>query len=81
MTQVLTVVMVSHMCLSLKDSKPLAQEEDESYDLTISSLPGRVKVDHQTSESLGPWVVGQHSIASVVGTLGNDLEHTSMLDY
>ena len=79
MTQVLTVLMISHMCLSLKDRDSLIQKEDESYDLTFGSLAERDNV--QTAVSLDTWIVRQKAMSGVVGTLGNDLEHTSMLDY
>ena len=81
MTQVLTVLMISHMCLSLKVNNSLAQEEDnESYDLVVCSLPKRGKV-HQMSVSLDAWVSRHKTMSSIVGNLGNDLAHTSMLDY
>ena len=80
MTQVLTVVMISHMCLSLKDRDALVHKEDESYDNTIGSLAERDNV-HQTAVSLDTWIVRRKAMSSVVGTLGNDLDHTSILDY
>jgi len=66
MMQVLTVLMISHMCLNLKGSHSPAQEEDESYDEVIGSLT-------KSSVSLSAWVVGQKTMSSVVGNLGNDL--------
>jgi hypothetical protein len=80
MTQVLTVVMISHMCLNLKDSNSRVQEEDESSDLVFGSFAKRDKVN-RTSASLDAWLARQKTMTSVVGTLGNDLVHTSMLDY
>ena len=80
MTQVLTVVMISHMCLNLKENKSLVQKEDESYDYPVDSLVERHEV-HQTAVSLDAWDVRQKTMSSVVGTLGNDLMHTSIFDY
>ena len=80
MTQVLTVVMVSHMCLNLKVNRSLAQKEDESDDLSVGSLAERVD-GHQTAVSLDPWEVTQKRMSTVIGTLGNDLRHTSIFDY
>ena len=77
----LTVLMISHMCLSLKVNNSLAQEEDnESYDLGVCSLAESVEV-HQMSVSLDAWDSRQRTMSSIVGNLGNDLVHTSMLDY
>ncbi len=75
MTQVLTVVMISHMWLSLKGSNSQVQKEDESYDLAVGSLAKRDRV-HQTSVSLEASIVRQNVMSSMVGTLGNDLEYT-----
>jgi len=72
MTQVLTVVMISHMWQSLKDRDSLSQKEDETYDLSDGSL---------AKNKVHTWVVRQKAMSTMVGTLGNDLEHTSMLDY
>lgn len=79
MTQVLTVVMISHMFLNLKRNLLPAQEEDESYNMTIGSIMEKNKV-HPTTVSLDPWVIGSKTISSVVGTLGNDLELNSSSD-
>ena len=80
MTQVLTVVMISHMFLNLKRSPP-AEEEDESHNMTFASMTER-KTAHPTtvSISLDPWVIGPKTITSVVGTLGKDLELSSSSD-
>ena len=78
MTQVLTVVMISHMFLNLKRSPP-AEEEDESHNMTFASMTGR-KTAHPTTVSLDPWVIGPKPITSVVGTLGKDLELSSSSD-
>ena len=79
-TQVMTVVMISHMFLNLKENKSLVQKEDESYDLPVGSRIERHGV-HQTAVSLDGWDVTQKTMSSVVGTLGNDLMHTSIFDY
>ena len=77
MTQVLTVLMISHMVLNLKDSDPPAQEEAESYETVVGSfLEGNNF--YQTSESHGAWVVEPKKKSSVIGSLGNDLVHTSV---
>ena len=78
MTQVLTVVMISHMCLSLKDSNSRVQEEDESADVVFGSLAEREKV-HRTSATLDAWIARQKTMSTFVGPLGNDLVHTSTL--
>jgi len=72
MTQVLTVLVISHMWLNLKGSHPPAQEEDESCNEVIGSLTKRSQV-HQTSVSFDAWVVGQKTMSSIIGNLGNDL--------
>jgi hypothetical protein len=76
MTQVLTVLMISHMVLNLKDSDPSVQEEAESYETVVGSFLERNNI-YQTSESHGAWVVEK---SSVTGNLGNDLVHTSVSD-
>jgi hypothetical protein len=78
MTQVLTALMISHMFLNLKDINSRVQ--DKSSDLVLGSFSKRDK-SYQTSASLGAWFVGQKTTTSVVGTLGNDLVHSSILDY
>ena len=78
MTQVLTVVMISHMCLNLKDNKSLVQKGDDSYDLPVDSLAARDEVHHTVFDA---WEVRQRTMSTVVGTLGNDLMHTSIFDY
>jgi len=79
MTQVLTVVMISHMFLNLKRNIPLPQEEDEGPNMTFASIMERDKT-HPTTVSLDPWVTGPKTMSSVVGTLGNDLELSSSSD-
>jgi len=79
MTQVLTVVMISHMFLNLKRNGSPAQEEDESHNVTFASIMGRDKT-HPTTVSLDPWVLGPKTMSGVVGTLGNDLELSSSSD-
>jgi hypothetical protein len=79
MTQVLTVVMISHMFLNLKGSNSPAQEETESHDMPFGSLIEREKVD-QALGSLDAWLSGA-KMSSIVGTLGNDLVHSSLSDY
>ena len=75
MTQVLTVVMVSHMFLNLRGSKPRVQDETEENDVTFGSLFEREKA-YRARQSLSTWVT-----ETIIGTLGNDLVHTSILDY
>jgi len=77
---VMTVVMISHMFLNLKRSNHPAQEEDENYDMPVGSLMEREKT-YQTSGSLDAWAVGPKTMSSVIGTLGNDLAHTSILEH
>jgi hypothetical protein len=79
MTQVLTVLMISHMVLNLKDSDRRAKEEAENYVTVAGSLLGRNK-SYQTSESHGAWAVGAKTKSSIIGNLGKDLVHTSVLD-
>jgi len=75
-TQVLTVVMISHMFLNLKRSSPPAQEDYESYIITFGSLMETDKA-YQTSVSLDAW---PKTMSSVIGTLGNDLALSSISD-
>ena len=77
MTQVLTVLMISHMVLNLKDSDRRAKEA-ETYQTVAGSLLGRSKF-HQTSESHSAWVVESKKKPNVIGNLGNDLVHPSVL--
>ena len=76
----LTVVMISHMVLHLKRSDPPVQEEAESDDMVVGSLIARDGA-YQTFVSLDAWAIKQKTMSSVVGTLGNDLVHSSMSDY
>ena len=76
MTQVLTVVMISHMFLNLKRSSPSAQEEDESHNITLGSFMERDKA-YQSSVSFDGW---PKTMSSVIGTLGNDLVLNSTSD-
>ena len=75
-TQVLTVVMISHMFLNLKRSAPSTQEEDVSYNIAFGSLMERDKA-YKSSVSLDGW---PKTMSNVVGTLGNDLVLKSTSD-
>jgi hypothetical protein len=80
MAQVLTVVMISHMFLNLKDCNLLGQEEPESSDGVFTSIIDREKA-LQSSISFDMQVARPKTMLSLVGTLGNDLMHTSILNY
>ncbi len=73
------VVMISRMFLNLRGGDPQAQEITESNDVAPSSLVHREK-SYQTPLPLDTWFIGPEKISNVVGTLGNDLVHTSLLD-
>lgn len=75
MTQVLMVVMISHMVLNLKGSNAQAQGQSVSNNPTPDSVMIR-KRDHQAPISLDTWLIEPGKMSSVVGTSGNDLVHT-----
>ena len=79
MTQVLTVVMISHMYLNLK-SNPETQKRNEGNHMASGSLVDKGCI-YPAPASLDTWFIAPEKISSVVGTLGNDLVHTSLLDY
>ena len=75
----LMVVMISHMFLNLRGGDPQVQESTKSHDVAPSSLVQRKK-SYRAPLSLDTWFIGPENISNVVGTLGNDLVHTSLLD-
>lgn len=77
MAQVLMVVMISHMFLDLRAGDPQAQESTESNGVAPSSFLHWKKL-YQAPLSLDTWFIGPEKISNVVGTLGNDLVHTSL---
>jgi len=75
MTQVLTVVMISHMFLNLKGGVPRAQDWAKSNDVTLGPMDrGNA---YQAPVSLDDWFSAPDQISSIVGNLGNGLVHTS----
>jgi hypothetical protein len=80
MTQVLTVVMISHMFLNLRGTDPRAQERTESNRVARRSLMDRETV-YQTHVSLDTWFIGPEKMSNVVGSLGNDLVPTPLSNY
>ena len=74
MTQVLTVVMISHMYLNLKSNSG-RQRRKESDDTALDE-----ENTYQAPARLDSWLITPEKISSVVGALGNHLVHTSLLD-
>src|SRR5258708_35361982 len=80
-TQVLTVVMISHMFLNLKGLDRRNQEDAESRGAPSSScMKGPPKL-YVTMMSLETRASGPKNLFSVVGTLGSDLQHTFPMGY
>lgn len=77
MTQVLAVVMISRMVLNLK-SNPRAQKQKERDDMGLGSSVDEENA-HQAPVPLDTWVIAPENISSIVGTLGNELVHTTLL--
>lgn len=75
-TQVLTVVMISHMFLNLKGSTHRGSKEAES-----GSVPSRYHTEppeaYQTSVSCETRSSRPKHMSTMVGNLGNELFHTS----
>ena len=77
-TQVLTVVMISHMFLNLKASNRRGSKDAESRDVPSGS--GTMHPDaHETGASLQTRVSEPKHLSSLVGNLGNDLIPPSIL--
>jgi hypothetical protein len=79
-TQVISVVMISHMFLNLKGSDRRGQEGAESH----GALPSSRTMGPEPYErviTLKTRLLGPRKMSTLVGNLGNDLIHTSILDY
>lgn len=78
-TQVLTVVMISHMFLNLKGSTHRGSKEAESR-----SAPSCYRTEppeaHQTSVSYETQSTRPKHMSALVGNLGNELVNTSELE-
>lgn len=80
MTQVLAVVMISRMVLNLKGN-PGAQKRNDRDDMGLgSSVDKETAYQDQAPVPLDTWVIAPEKISSIVGNLGNDLVHTSLMD-
>jgi hypothetical protein len=79
-TQVLTVVMISHMFLNLKASNSPAQQETESDDEAVGPQTKEKKL-RQTSIAFEVQFTRPKKMSNIIGNLGNELVHTSVLDY
>lgn len=79
-TQVLTVVMISHMFLNLKGSHHRGSKEAESR-----SAPSGCRTERpgacETALSYETRATRPKHMSSLVGTLGNELIHTSVSDH
>jgi len=78
-TQVLSVVMISHMFLNLKGSTRRGSKEDESRSASSGCRTKRPEA-YGTVVSLETRGMGPKYMSSFVGNLGNELIHTSILD-
>jgi hypothetical protein len=78
-TQVLSVVMISHMFLNLKGSNRRRSKEAESHSTRSGYHTKRSEV-YETVVSLDTRVTRPKLMSSLVGNLGNELIHTSILD-
>lgn len=79
-TQVLTVVMVSRMFLNLKGSIRYGSKGAESRGVPLSSGMMHVEAS-EIAASLETQVTGPNHMSTLVGNLGNDLMHSSILDH
>jgi len=80
MTQVIAVVMISHMFLNLKGSDCRGQEGTESRG-ALSSSRTMGPEPYERVIPLKTRLLGPRKMSTLVGNLGNDLIHTSILDY
>jgi hypothetical protein len=78
-SQVLAVVMVSHMFLALKGSNRHGSEEAESRSAPLGCRTERPKAN-QTSVSYETRGTIPKHVSSLVGNLGNELVHTYELN-
>jgi len=79
MTQVLTVVMISHMFLNLKGSHRRGSKEAESRGAPSDCRTERSKA-YETSVSHETRATRPKHMSTLVGNLGNELIHASVLD-
>ena len=77
-TQVLTVVMISHMFLNLKGSDRRSSKDAESRSTPSGSCTERPEA-YETTVSHETRTIRPKHMSTLVGNLGNELIHSSVL--